>query len=347
MQTSERLKSYFGEDFKTGQLNSWQFHEMDDSLFGLPEGHISQGEMLDSIFLNAEPGVDVDCWFGSENLSWIPGDVNTHKASWDEYWYGKWEDETPYEGLLPPHYPENPTSYGYVSRQYLSYWKSPLINANYLAEKAVEFLDKYANNDFYLRIHMTEPDHIGHSYSESSDDKNFNNITPEYLLALKECDKATGTILQALIEKDIDNDTLLIVGADHSFLGGSHSEEPIFYVGNQKVWGYFGENKSDAQGIIHNIQPTILSLAGIENWTENGYYKSQILYDNGSVSYYSSPQQESTTKSLTTTTSTSESSKSNFEFSTTNRTSFSSIQILSLFLICIVYKFKNKKKKRK
>jgi predicted AlkP superfamily pyrophosphatase or phosphodiesterase len=349
MQTSEQLKAFFGDEFKTGHLNSWQHHEMDEKLFGLP-GHILQEEMLDSIFLNAQPGKDVDFWFGSENLSWVPEDIDTHRASWDEYWYGTWIDNVPEEGLLPPRNPTNPNSYGYVERystthgKDVGYWKSPLINAHFLAEKATEFINLYHNNDFYLRIHMTEPDHIGHTYSESSGGKNFNIITPEYLLALKECDNATGKIKQALIDKGISDDTLVIVGADHSFLGTSHCEEPIFYVGNKKVWGC-GENNTNSQGLLHNIQPTILALTGVTNWTEICHYNSKLLYDEELVTRYTPPLEESTTQT-TTKTSVEGNSSATSSLQTTYQTSYGSYMIIFLTLIW-VYKASRNKKRRK
>jgi len=46
MQTSERFKEFLGNEFKTGHINSWQHHEMDNVLFELPDGHISQDKMI-------------------------------------------------------------------------------------------------------------------------------------------------------------------------------------------------------------------------------------------------------------------------------------------------------------
>lgn len=86
MQTSERLKELLGNEFKTGHLNSWMHHPMNASLYGLPDGSLNQEQMLDSIFLNAIPGTEVDYWFGSENISWNPNDAEAHRASYDELW---------------------------------------------------------------------------------------------------------------------------------------------------------------------------------------------------------------------------------------------------------------------
>jgi len=192
-------------------------------------------------------------------------------------------------------------------------------------------VDKYYENDFYLRIHMTEPDMIGHSYSESEYGSYYNTITPEYLLALQECDKATGKIIQSLIDKGIYNDTLVVVGADHSFLGTSHSEEPVWYVGNKEVWGYSEESNTQINGILHNIQPTILSLAGITNWTNIDYYQLKLLYDDSLVPYYTQPPPESTT--------TTEASSVN-----TQTTPFSSF-LMTILALAWIYKIFRKEKK--
>ena len=313
LQTSERLKQFFGDNFTTGHLNSWMHHDYNDSMFTIPEGHITQNEMIDTIFFNAQPGKDVDFWFGSENISWIPENTDSHNASLDEYWYGSWIHSNITDGLLTPYDPHSYSSYGYVERfsntynQNIQYWKTPLINAQFLANKATEFIDLYSSGDFYLRIHMTEPDYLGHRYGESTDQYSFKNISPEYLLGLKECDSALEKIRQSLVTYDIYNDTFILVGADHGFLGTSHSEDPVLYISNQKIWGYFvGQESTTTYGYLHDIQPTLLSLAGAD-WSAINYPLAIPLYDqygNNTRPTSTIPNTESTTMPFSNPTST-------------------------------------------
>ena len=282
-QTSERFKSFFGSSYKTGHLNSWAYDYMNQSYYGLPDGFIAQSDSTDTIFFNAKPGVDVDFWFGSENITWKPENPEAHQASLDEYWRGTYINGTGTEGLLSPNDPESYRSYGYIERfsetydKYIKYWLNPLINAKYLAKQAITFLDEYGSDNFYLRIHMTEPDYWGHKYGESTDNS-FNKIAPEYLKALIECDNATGDIITKLKECNIYNDTFVLVGSDHGFLGSSHSEEPILYVSNQKIWRNSGDDTiSKAYGLEHDIQPTLLALAGVD-WESIGYRNSKPVF---------------------------------------------------------------------
>ncbi len=121
----------------------------------------------------------------------------------------------------------------------------------------------------------------------------------------------------------------------------SHSEEPICYVGNKKVWGYAGENNTDINGILHNIQPTVLSLAGIENWTNIDYYQPKLLYKESLVSYYTPlPPEPTTTTDITTT---SESSTES-TLVTAQTTPFNSFSIMILTLAWIYMIFRKDKK---
>ncbi len=285
LQTSERFKYFFGEEFNKGHLNSWMHHDANDSIFAFPDGHIGQRERYDSIFLNAQPGIDVDHWFASENVSWNPEDEVSHLASFDEHWYGSWIHGNTSNGILSPYDPSKYSSFGYIERysedydQDIQYWNTLLLNAQFLAEEASRFIDSYSSEDFYLRIHMTEPDYIGHRYGETTDWHSFNQISPEYLKSLEECDSAVEIITQSLKSHDIYNDTFLLVGADHSFLGTSHSEDPVLWISNQEIWGYFKDQQSSpTYGYQHDIQPTVLALAGAK-WITINYPLAIPLFD--------------------------------------------------------------------
>jgi predicted AlkP superfamily pyrophosphatase or phosphodiesterase len=65
-------------------------------------------------------------------------------------------------------------------------------------------------------VHFAEPDVAGHEFAWGSD---------EYNKALVECDNRLGEILQALEQSQLDQNTAVILTADHGGEGKSHREE--------------------------------------------------------------------------------------------------------------------------
>lgn len=331
-QTSERFKSFFGDEYKIGHINSWAHHFIENSTYGLPDGHIARSDSTDTLFLNARPGIDVDFWFGSENVTWIPENEEAHQASLEECWKGTYIDGGIEEGILTPEDPESYNSYGYIERfsnvynKTIKYWLNPLLSSDFLAKQAIHFLNQYSNENFYLRVHMTEPDYWGHKYGESIDQK-FNMISPEYLRTLIECDNATGKILNELKSLGIFNETFVLVGSDHGFLGHSHSEEPILYISNQQIWRNTGdESIGNAYGLEHDIQPTLLALAGVD-WESINYQSSMPIF----IREYGSALKSSSTTA-------------NLEQSTTNeKPTTVSVEIFSLGLSLFYIQRKKKR----
>lgn len=142
---------------------------------------------------------------------------------------------------------------------------SALLRADFLASKLGEFIVANARNSFYARIHVVEPDFIGHAFGESEDNK----IGSEYLNALKISDRAVGIIIDAVREAGIEDSTVILVTTDHGFIGPGHSGPPypegdpeastVFLIGNTElILNELG------WGIMDDIAPTVLAMTGID-----------------------------------------------------------------------------------
>jgi predicted AlkP superfamily pyrophosphatase or phosphodiesterase len=77
--------------------------------------------------------------------------------------------------------------------------------------RAVEYLK--SAKPALLFVHLDHVDDAGHEHGHGS---------PEYLAAIAEADRLTGTMLAAVKEAAIDADTVVIVTADHGGLGTKH-----------------------------------------------------------------------------------------------------------------------------
>lgn len=228
--TMERIKATRGDEVKTAMFLCWSFHQINE------EHMVQQGNYTDTIFENIKIGEDVDYWFAAENLSWTPNDVESIAAAWN----------------------------GYHEEKDLYY--TPLIKASYLGERAADWIASNSDEEFYIRMHFTEPDNIGHGFGEA--DK-YGTLTAEYLQALIECDDATGIVLDALEDAGILDNTLVIIGTDHGFWRRDHTEDPWPYghleVVNQKfAISHKAVGHSELIPVSQcDISPTIQSVMGV------------------------------------------------------------------------------------
>ncbi len=229
MTISERLKNSFGNDITTMFVYAWQTAAMNMT-------YINQDPNIDPIYDNMK--AQVDMYFASENLSWVPGDPDAMAANF----HGFDED----------------------SQLYLS----PVMNAYYLGGVAADFLANVTTDRFYLRIHMTEPDQAGHGYGVR--DTTTGEYTPEYMQSLVDCDVGTGYILDQLESMGVMDDTLIIIGADHGMYGHGHdggvwpiNEDEIttntFIISDDSVKTPFG-----VPAYQRDVAPTILGAMGVD-----------------------------------------------------------------------------------
>ncbi|WP_449438290.1 alkaline phosphatase [Pedobacter steynii] len=67
-------------------------------------------------------------------------------------------------------------------------------------------------------MHLDEPDHTGHSIGHR---------TPEYYEQLQKVDIRIGKIVQAVKDAGIENETIIIVSADHGGTGKGHGGKSL------------------------------------------------------------------------------------------------------------------------
>ncbi|MHA1200701.1 MAG: sulfatase-like hydrolase/transferase, partial [Candidatus Heimdallarchaeaceae archaeon] len=233
MTTFERLKDSFGSEVQTAAFFPWGNIAFNYTYINIDPTH------WDPIFSNVSKGVEVDYWFSSENLTWVPDDPETISATLRPFseTLGKY-----------PHY---------------------LLNANYLGNKAAEWVANNTDERFYLRIHVTEPDQAavyGVTTTEYSDE-----ITDEYKEALVISDQSVGAVYDVLEAAGILDRTLFIIGADHGLHYKSHGGDPwpapdwarsemSFIFNNKSVQHSLGKLP-----ITHkSISPTILEAMGVD-----------------------------------------------------------------------------------
>jgi len=123
-------------------------------------------------------------------------------------------------------------------------------NADVVGKLALEYLDKYDNNRFFMFFHFSDPDSQGHKFGENSKEE-----TDAYIL----CDKWLGEIINKLKSHGIYKNTLIYVTSDHGFDEGkkTHKNAPhTFLATNDKKIVRGGDQK--------DIVPTILTEMGID-----------------------------------------------------------------------------------
>jgi predicted AlkP superfamily pyrophosphatase or phosphodiesterase len=78
-------------------------------------------------------------------------------------------------------------------------------------QRALAYLDSHSPD--LLFIHLDSIDDAGHKYG---------HLTPEYFQAIAEADRLTGELVQALEKRELRNDTVFLLTADHGGVGKKH-----------------------------------------------------------------------------------------------------------------------------
>lgn len=232
--TFERLKENIGTDIQTSLFFSWGNAPIDPTYMAQSEGNWG------SIYGNIEIGKDLDYYFAAENLTWVPDDPETLSAV-----------------IFP--FDEDINSY-----------RSPLLKAEYLGNKAVNWVANHTSERFYLRMHLTEPDQAGHGYGVTESE--FSKvITPEYMKALVDCDIATGMVYDVLEAAGILEKTLFIIGSDHGMYYRSHDAAPWpadNWAKSETTFIFSNTSVSHPLGDVpikqKDISPTILASMGVD-----------------------------------------------------------------------------------
>jgi predicted AlkP superfamily pyrophosphatase or phosphodiesterase len=119
-----------------------------------------------------------------------------------------------------------------------------------VGKRALEEIEKHAQERFFIFIHFEDPDREGHKYGEGS---------PEYKEAIKACDNWLGQIVDKLKKLGIYEQTLIYVTTDHGFDKGkkTHSYAP-------HTWLATNDKNIIRNGDRADIAPTILKRFGVD-----------------------------------------------------------------------------------
>ncbi|MCK4875975.1 MAG: alkaline phosphatase family protein, partial [Candidatus Heimdallarchaeota archaeon] len=191
--------------------------------------YINQAPTRGSIYDNSMS--DIDYLIASANVSWQPDDPESRAAAYHGFDEG------------------------------LGMYKSPVLETDYLGQKAAEWIPTVKNDRFYLRVHVTQPDQEGHGYGDNS---------VEYKNAMIECDDAVGLILDELEDANILDKTLVIVGTDHGMYDTGHSAGPwpdvvddlnelVFVISHDSI-----RHEESIPVSQQDIAPTVLATMGVD-----------------------------------------------------------------------------------
>lgn len=137
----------------------------------------------------------------------------------------------------------------YYTKDNIDLYLSNLGLSSNIGPKAIESLEKYKGERFFLFVHFEEPDEQGHRYGEDSIEYSNGMISNDHWL---------GIIVSKLKKLGIYDETLIYLTTDHGFAEGGfeHPDEPnTFLATNDKAIIKGGGDRKD-------IAPTILSRYG-------------------------------------------------------------------------------------
>lgn len=107
-------------------------------------------------------------------------------------------------------------------------------------------------------VHLSEPDNVGHGIGHD---------TPEYYAELKKVDERIGKLIAAVKEAGIENETIIMVTADHGGIDKGHGGKSLVEV--QIPWiiagpGIIQNQKLESSIITYDTAATIAFILGLE-----------------------------------------------------------------------------------
>lgn len=140
--------------------------------------------------------------------------------------------------------------------QSLDYLEANNLNGSIIGQKAINYLDAFASQRFFLFVHFSEPDVEGHLFGENS---------KEYDDSVKLLDLWLGKIVSKLKEANMYEKTAVYVTTDHGFSEGGfgHPSAPeIFLVTNDRTPMTSGTQADIAPTLLArlNINPCLITI---------------------------------------------------------------------------------------
>lgn len=127
-------------------------------------------------------------------------------------------------------------------------------------EKTAEALAEYIRTEkpVFTFTQLDDVDHYGHQYG---------HMTPKYLECIQNTDKCVGLVLQAVRDAGIEDESLIMVVADHGGIGYSHGGEaweemtvPFILYGKNIRKGF----EIEQQTYMFDVAPTIAYALGLD-----------------------------------------------------------------------------------
>jgi len=164
------------------------------------------------------------------------------------------------------------------------------VTAEATSDQVTNWIDINKDTNFFLFVHLGEPDTAGHFFGENS---------IEYNNGIIASDIATGKIVKKLKDLKIYDKTSIIVTTDHGFKENdfNHTSLPYPVELSQytnladpdcyKIWMVSNTIKGDRIGYQNDIAPTIYGLFGIDytkfkpsfNTSILGKYQAKPIWD--------------------------------------------------------------------
>lgn len=136
---------------------------------------------------------------------------------------------------------------------HFEYLKAPAIQ---IAEAAAKYIATV--HPHLCFVHLPDPDVAGHK---------FGWLSPQHIRAIEDCDKAVGTLVSALNDSKVIDDTVVILTSDHGGHAtphGSDFEEDIFVPWIMAGRGVHIGHELNTSIIIMDTAPTVAYVLGLE-----------------------------------------------------------------------------------
>jgi hypothetical protein len=205
---------------------------------------------IDTVALIGKKGhVDNDAPRKTEYDTWLAGEQKQKKIDRKAPGFGNLQGGKIVEENGKK-YIEVPGKPWYVASQHMDLFENGLKENEVVVRRAIEELEKRKDHRFFFFIHFGEPDHLGHTYGENSQ---------QYSDGLKSDDESTGKIIAKLKALGLYERTLVYVTADHGFDEGlkGHSYAPYVFLATN-------DPKVNRDGDRMDVTPTILKRFGLD-----------------------------------------------------------------------------------
>jgi hypothetical protein len=123
-------------------------------------------------------------------------------------------------------------------------------NASVVGPLTLQFIENYSRSHFFAFFHFSDPDSAGHNQKSGGENSAL------YEDAIIQCDYWLGQILSRLAAKNVTQNTLLYVTADHGFDEGgySHNNAPyVFLATNDKTLSRNGDQVDVAPTVYYGL----------------------------------------------------------------------------------------------